>query len=316
MTVYPPKGLIAALVTPFDEKGRIDWASLERLVVRVFPHVDGLLVGGGRVGEGLLLGNDMRLELLRGAIKMVAGEKPLFLCPTAATEEETLRNVEKAGKDAGQGSPSGLHFWVDMPLWYHSNRKLLQLYREWGERTPLAILLYNHPQLVSQLGQALKRRNIRTAGLKSLAESEQIAGMIYTGGLRRAMDYQRAVRMRRDFLFYDGDEKNFLNQPSSSGVVSAGACVLPGEWQEVVRASLELPEDPARNFLLLQRSQKLRALSQVLQKDPARILKFALVQLGVIREAKGMKGTAGLSSQDYSAMGKFLRENFSLQGSA
>jgi dihydrodipicolinate synthase/N-acetylneuraminate lyase len=312
MEPYPPKGLVATLVTPFDEKGRIDWASLERLAERLFPSVDGLFIGDIQVGEGEGLSNDARLELLRGAIRIVAGKKPLFLCPTAPTEEETLRNVEVLGKDAG--SPPSPLFWVDMPLWYHSNRKLPQLYEEWKKRTSLPILLYNHPQLVSRRGHSLKRKNIRTALLKRLAENEQIVGMIYTGDLKRAMDYQRAVRMRRDFLFYDGDEKNFLNQPSSSGVVSPGAILLPGEWQEVVRASLELSEDPTRNRMLWQHSRKLRGLAQVLQKDPARNLKFALERLGVIREAKVLEGIPAPSSGDRTAMEDFLRENFTLQG--
>jgi dihydrodipicolinate synthase/N-acetylneuraminate lyase len=313
MASYPPKGLIIALVTPFDEKGKIDWPSLNRLVERLLPFADGLLVGEGQVGEGLSLTNPLRRELLRGTIQIVGGKKPLFLCPTALTEEETLQNAEAIGNEGLRRAARESLFWVDMPLWYHSNRKLPQLYEEWKKRTPFPILLYNQPQVVSQLGRTLKRRNIRTGLLKRLSENDQIVGLIFAGDLARAMDYQRAVRLRRDFLFYDEDERNFLNQPSSSGVVSGGANLLPAEWKEIVDASLKLTEDPARNLLVLRQSQKLRELHRVLRAAPAAHLKWALQRLGIIRHPKvwGKKGSA--SGGGDGEMGRFLRENFSLQ---
>ena len=313
MALYPPRGLIIALVTPFDEKGEIDWPSLERLVEKSLPFVDGLLIGEGRIGEGLSLPNPKRLELLRGAIHLLYGKKPLFLCPTASSEDETLRNLEEASNHAAQRSPSGPLFWVDIPLWYHSNRKLSDLYAEWKKRTPFSILVYNHPQLISELGQALKRKNIRTSLLHRLSENEQIVGMIYTGDLRRAIDYQRAVRLSRDFLFYDGQEKNFLNQPSSSGVVSSGANLFPDEWKSVVTASLGLPEDPAANMLLLKHSQKLRALHEILRANPAQSIKWALHRLGVIRSPKVFSQKSSASREPLSPLEAFLKENFSLQ---
>jgi dihydrodipicolinate synthase/N-acetylneuraminate lyase len=314
MFAYPPRGLILALVTPFDEKGRIDWPSLRQLIGRALPFCDGLFIGEGLVGEGLSLPNPLRLELLRGCGEAVSGQKPLLLCPTARTTEETLNNVEALGKlYAGEGKES--LFWVDLPLWYHSNRKLPQLYEEWAKRTPLSILLYNHPHLISRLNRSLKRSNIRTAVLKRLAENEQLVGLIQAGDLKRTIHYQRALRPRRDFRFYDGDERNFLNQPSSSGVVSGGANLLPEAWQEIVSASLNAAEDPARSLILLKQSQKLRELNRALQMNPAKTLKFALHRLGIIAQAKILDETCIASVGDELKMRNFLRENFSLQSS-
>lgn len=312
MFAYPPRGLILALVTPFDEKGEIDWPSLLQLIERALPFCDALFIGEGLVGEGLCLSNPMRLELLRRSGEAVSGKKPLLLCPTASTTEETLSNVEALGKQyAGEGKESV--FWVDLPLWYHSNRKLPQLYEEWAKRTPLAILLYNHPHLISRLNRSLKRSNIRTAVLKRLAQNEQIIGLIQAGDLKRTLHYQRAVRSRREFRFYDGDERNFLNQPSSSGVVSGGANLLAEEWQEIVSASLNPVEDPVRSLILLKQSQKLRELNRVLQMNPAQSLKFALHRLGIIAQAKILDETGLTSGADDLKIRNFLRENFSLQ---
>ena len=313
MTLYPPKGLIVPLVTPFDEKGLIDWPSLRRLVERTLPFCDGLWIGEGLVGEGLSLPNPARLELLRGAAEAVSGKKPLFLCPTASTAEETLQNIKELSKEFREGPARDSVFWVDIPLWYHSNRKLPQLYQEWTTSTPFPILLYNNPLLIATLNRSLKRDNIRTAVLKRLAENEQIVGLIQAGDLKRTIHYQRAVRARRDFRFYDGEEKNFLNSPSSSGVVSGGANLLPSEWSQIVTASLKISEDPARNLLLLRQSQKLRELSQALQKSPALSLKFALQRLGLISQAKVLEATKAASAGEASEISAFLQANFSLQ---
>jgi dihydrodipicolinate synthase/N-acetylneuraminate lyase len=311
--IPPPRGLILALVTPFNEKGRIDWPTLRQLIERALPFCDGLFIGEGLVGEGLSLPNPMRLELLRGSWEAVSGRKPLLLCPTASTTEETLGNVEAGGKLYSDSRGKEFLFWVDLPLWYHSNRKLPQLYQAWTESTPFPILLYNHPHLISKLNRSLKRNNIRTAVLKRLSENEQIVGLIQAGNLKRTIHYHQAVRARHDFRFYDGDERSFLNQPSSSGVVSWGANLLPEEWREITRASLSLSEDPARSLALLRQSQRLRQLGQALRTNPAKNLKFAFHRLGIIPLAKVLDETLATSTGDDSEIANFLRENFSLQ---
>jgi dihydrodipicolinate synthase/N-acetylneuraminate lyase len=313
MIPSPPKGLIVALITPLDEEGRLLREPLGEMIGRALPYGDALMAGEGLIGEGLSLPNPVRLELLRVSAELVAGRKPLFLCPTAETAEETVSNLialtEALKNYPGQDSL----FWVDLPLWYHSNRKLPQFYREWRKYTPYPVLLHNNPAVIARLNRSLKRTNIRTAVLKRLAEDEGIAGVIQSGDLKRSIHYQRAVRARRDFRFYDGDERNFLNSPSVSGVVSAGANLLPREWSEAVAASLKISEDPARNLLLLKQSQKLRDLSRLLQKSPARSLKSALFRLGWIPGTRLFDPTQGNPPSEAEELAGFLGANFSLQ---
>ena len=313
MNPSPPKGLIVALITPLDEEGRVQRESLREMIGRALPYSDALMIGEGVIGEGLSLPNPVRLELLQGSAELVAGKKPLFLCPTAETAEETVSNLIALTKALKNYPGQDSLFWVDIPLWYHSNRKLPQFYQEWKEYTPYSILLHNHPMLIAKLNRSLKRTNIRTAVLKRLAENERIAGLIQAGDLQRTITYQRAVRARRDFRFYDGDERNFLNSPSVSGVISSGANLLPSEWSEVVTASLKISEDPARNLLLLKQSQKLRDLSRLLQKSPALSLKAAFHRLGWIPGVKMLDLSQESSSSEDQALAGFLRANFSLQ---
>jgi dihydrodipicolinate synthase/N-acetylneuraminate lyase len=315
MNPYPPKGLIVALITPLNEEGGVEGESLRRLIDRVVPYCDGLMVGEGLIGEGLSLPNPLRLELLQVSAEMVAGKKPLFLCPTGGTTEQTVENITVLTQALKNYPDQDSLFWVDIPLWYHSNRKLPQFYQEWKGYTPYPILLHNHPLLIGKRNRSLKRTNIRTAVLKRLAENGQIVGLIQCGDLKRTIHYQRAVRARRDFRFFDGDEGNFLNSPSSSGVVSGGANLLPSEWSEIVTASLRMSEDPAKNLLLLKQSRKLRALCNLLQNDPARGLKLALHRLGRIPLARVIDPPQEGSPKITEELNHFLQVNFPLQTS-
>jgi dihydrodipicolinate synthase/N-acetylneuraminate lyase len=313
MYPYPPKGLIVALVTPFDTAGAIDWKSFDKLVEKVLPFADALLVGEAEIGEGVSMDPGLRQQLLAGAMKAVSGKKPLFLCPTANTPEETLAAVSSLGKNAPPSAGKEPIFWVDLPLWYHSNRKLPQFYREWEQVTSFPILLYNYPRLINKLDRSLKRENIRTAVLKRISENEQVVGLIQAGDLDRTIHYQRAVRTRREFRFYDGDERRFLDGPSSSGVVSWGANLFPEEWKAIVGASLGLCEDPGRNLLVFKQSEKLRSLNGMLRGSPVRGLKKALHHLHILAGTRTLDLPGSVAVEDGPEIRDFLRENFSLQ---
>ncbi len=310
MIIYPPKGLIIALITPFNERGEIDWPSWQNLLHHTLPFADGLFIGEGMIGEGIYLSNKLRLELAQGAIEASTGQKPLFLGLTASTAEETTANFAEIGQKYRSLAEKGLLYLVDAPLWYHSNRKLPQFYETLLEQTSLPIILANNPSLISLSQKSWKRKNIRTNILKRLATHPAITGLINLSDLKRAINYQRAVRLRRDFRLYDGDEKNFLAQPSAAGVVSAGANLFPGDWKEVVWASLNPSENPAQNFSLWEKSEKLKKFYQLYYNNPAKNLKIALYQQGIITNPRMFAGDSGLSLSEREAIGQFLKEFF------
>jgi 4-hydroxy-tetrahydrodipicolinate synthase len=313
MPPAPPRGLITALITPLNSAGEVDGESLKSLIEQVLPLSDGLLIGEPLAGEGLFLPETVRLELFRCCLSAVGDRKPLFLCPTARTSEETLQIVSAGEKSLGAPPGDWQVFWADLPLWHHSNRRLPQFYEDWGRRSSRPVVLYNHPLLVGSLNRSLKRRNLRTAVLKRLSENGMIAGLVQAGDFQRTLNYQKAVRGRRDFRIYDGDEMNFLNQPSASGVVSWGANLLAAEWRQVVNGALAPSEDPARGLTLFRESRKLKELSAALALNPAAGLKFALHRLGRIRSSATRGETFLPAVAEFPEMEAFLRRNFPLQ---
>ncbi len=114
--------------------------SLIRLLDRVLPVADGLLVGGPEAGEGLALTPEIRLELLTRTLTRVAGRRPVFFGITGATPAETRELALAARQAVDRVDYQGQVFLADCPLWYHSNRGLPQFYRGWLKEANLPLL--------------------------------------------------------------------------------------------------------------------------------------------------------------------------------
>jgi dihydrodipicolinate synthase/N-acetylneuraminate lyase len=235
----PPRGLIVDLITPLKDR-TIDGTGLIRLLERVAPHAQALLLASPRHGEGESMETAMRHVLLKKVCDILTDRGPsLFIWISGNTETQTQENILTLQEDFGEDYPADRVFWVDTPLAYHSNRGLPDYYQGLLTLLKNPLILHNDPNCIHAT-RAFKRRNIRTAILKELAQIEGIAGLIFSGSLERAYHYQRACRGRQNFRIYDGDEKRFLEHPSMGGVVSVGANLAPGAWEMITQSSIQL----------------------------------------------------------------------------
>ncbi|MFO7739256.1 MAG: dihydrodipicolinate synthase family protein [Desulfatiglandaceae bacterium] len=291
MTVsIPPQGLIVDLITPLRNDRTLDGRGLGRLLDHLLPRVDGLLVASPNAGEGTYLDSARRVELFEMALVVVRGRLPLLVWITQGTEEgttETLLRLSKALER--RRSYGGPVFWVDTPLYYHSNRGLPALYRDMCRMVDEPLILYNDPGLIKGLAKPMKRCDIRTAILKELVQLKQMVGLIFLGTLDRAHNYQRACRERKGFSIYDGDESHFLDHPSRSGVVSAGANAAPEAWKKITGSSLPTAAAPKSDPEYLQRvwdlGKYVQDLKDVYGPMPAPVIKEILAARGLIETA-------------------------------
>jgi 4-hydroxy-tetrahydrodipicolinate synthase len=97
------RGVITALVTPFDPAGRVDAAALRGAIdFQVNAGVGGLLVLGGS-GEFTSLGDDERRAVMAIAVGHAAGRVPVvvgLLSPGTAHVTALGRHARRAGADA------------------------------------------------------------------------------------------------------------------------------------------------------------------------------------------------------------------------
>ena len=303
VVLNPPRGLILDLITPLKREGDIDGRGLGRQLDRVLPHIQGLLLASPHMGEGKNLSPAQRDELLDKVSVVVRGRVPMLVWVTQDTEEKTKETLFLLEKRLKIRKYTGQVFWVDTPLYYHSNRGLPLHYQNISSMVNEPLLLYNDPDLIKSLASNFKRNNIRTSILKELARIKSIQGLIFLGSLDRARNYQKAVRPRTDFRIYDGEEAHFLRNPSLSGVISAGANLSPKAWQKITASSLNLTgsrkEYPDHLKQLWEAGEYLRKLRDLYHEISVPLIKQVLSDMVIIEcpictfKPEDMEGRAG-----------------------
>jgi dihydrodipicolinate synthase/N-acetylneuraminate lyase len=205
----------------------------------------------------------------------------------------------------------GRVFWIDAPLYYHSNRGLPELYQDMAQLVKEPFILYNDPKLIQRIGSPLKRNNIRTNILKEIVQINQVQGLIFSGSLDRAHNYQKAVRSRLDFRIYDGDESRFLIHPSLSGVVSMGANLAPEAWKKITDSSLRMNDRQADYPDYLKQIWEiggyLSHLREVYHVRGARIIKMILADKGIIEDSTYME-REGIFGAQLSELKKLVQQ--------
>jgi dihydrodipicolinate synthase/N-acetylneuraminate lyase len=282
-----PKGLIVDLITPLDDTGGIDSEDLGALLAKVLPHADGILLAGPEMGEGRGLDLQLKTELLEKASTFVQGKVPLFFWISGDSVKGTRLLLGHLQDVLESIDYTGVVFWLDSPLFYHSNRGLYKHYEGLTAVTGHPFVLYNDAGLISVLERQLKRGNIRTNILKDLSRIEKITALIFRGSLTRVNNYQKALNSRPDFKIYDGDEARFLEYPSLSGILSMGANVAPRIWNTVTRASLGMLEQGERKpgyvSQIWEMGQFLKDLMGRYRRSPVWTIKKALFDLEIIK---------------------------------
>ncbi|MFR8062436.1 MAG: 4-hydroxy-tetrahydrodipicolinate synthase, partial [Lancefieldella rimae] len=145
-------GAITALVTPFDEKGNVDFAALERFVdFQVDGGIDGLLVLG-TTGESATMTDAEDVEVVRTVVERVAGRVPVIGGAGSNATAESMRKskmLQEAGVDG---------LLLITPYYNKSNEE--GIYRHFSyvlDRVDVPCLLYNVP---SRTGCALSEANV------------------------------------------------------------------------------------------------------------------------------------------------------------
>ena len=143
MAVFsPPRGLIIDLITPLKGDGEIDGRGLGKHLDRVIPWAQALFLAGPYMGEGTGLNTEQRAQFLDKTIVVVKGRLPIMVWISQTTAEHSLETLTLLEKRLEARNYSGPVFWVDTPLYYHSNRGLPIHYREMSSLTKYPLILH------------------------------------------------------------------------------------------------------------------------------------------------------------------------------
>jgi len=147
-------GLMPAMVTPFDERGELDFEATEALVERFIQAGVSGISPLGSTGEATHLTFDERKRFAEEVVKLVAGRVPLVVgVGSSGTREavELARHAEGAGADAVLA--------VSPFYWKVGEEALFNHFATVADAVEIPVLLYNLPMLTGiELSPALISR--------------------------------------------------------------------------------------------------------------------------------------------------------------
>lgn len=306
MMLIPPRGLIINLVTPLNDQGKVDGEAIVRLMRRLGGEADAFLAGSAEAGEALLMARDDRLGILEAVLNGRSKAQTLIFDITTGSEATTsdlLKRAERLLEDKSHGIS---FFYYLAPLVYRGNRELPQHIAHLTGMSRRRFILANDPDRVAMLRPGPHHKNIRTSVLKKIAANEQVVGLAFIGDFDRAINYQRALKMRTGFRFYDASEENFIERPSSSGLISCGANIMPEAWADIVGSSLNIYAN--RRYYsdqlnrILSSGKSVRSLLKLYLPDPPAYIKAALKMMKVL-EVDALAGNRpGLDSNEEASL--------------
>lgn len=221
------KGLGTALITPFEEDGRIDYASLEKLICAQLDAGVNALVICGTTGEPPAMTDTERSDVIRFAVRTVAGRIPVIAgtgsnCTASAAANS--RRAEELGADG---------VLVVTPYYNKCTQDGLFLhYRTVAESTSLPVIAYNVPGRTGV--------NLLPSTAARLTEIPNLAGIKEaSGNITQVINTAKAIEGSNISLF-SGDDPAALPIFAVGGVglISVASNAVPAGIKELTDACL------------------------------------------------------------------------------
>ena len=198
MINFVPRGIIPAMVTPIDEKGRINENALRKLTNHLIDGGSHGLFPVGSQGEFFSLTFEQKKEAVRIVVDETRGRVPVYGGTGAVTTREAIETTKMA-QDLGVNAVSVITPYFLVP----SQKELIAHYTAIARACPdLPILLYSNPDRTQV--------PFPVSTLLELAAVDNIIGIKESSGeMSRTGEYIRLTRgmnfhvlMGRDTLIY------------------------------------------------------------------------------------------------------------------
>lgn len=219
------KGVIPALITPFDKNENFDEKMMRGIVDHLLAKgVDGLYLTGS-TGEGFLMTPDERKKVVEVVVDQVNGRVPL-VAHVGAIGTKISIDLAKQAASAGVDAISS----VPPFYWKFTADDVFNYYKDITESTDLPMIVYN----------------IALAGLvgfdqvKRFASIDGVVGVKYT-----ATSHFEVMRMKeelgQDFLVYSGCDEMAMSGLSfgADGLIGSFYNLMPELFIAINKAMIE-----------------------------------------------------------------------------
>ncbi|MEX2805104.1 4-hydroxy-tetrahydrodipicolinate synthase [Streptococcus sp. H31] len=260
------KGIITPIITPMLADESVNYDELRRQIDRLIAQgIHGIFVFGTN-GEGYILSEEEKIEIMQIAVEQTAGRVPVYAGTGLIGTKDTIRLSQKA-EEIGVDVLS-----VITPSFAAaSQNELYDHYKAVAESVRLPIVLYNIP---ARTGNALA-----PATVERLSHIENIVGVKdSSGNFDTILQYIERTRWREEFAVLSGNDSLILWTLMAGGVGGIAGCsnIYPFTMAEIYNAYTTGDFEQARFH-----QDSIRSFRNCFRfGNPNTIVKYAAAELG------------------------------------
>lgn len=261
--------VLTAMVTPFDNKGSVDYSKVEELTAYLAENGSDSIVVTGTTGESPTLTHDEELEILSSAKRAVMNDKKIIMGTGSNSTETAVMMAKKAEKEGADGILTVVPYY-NKP----SQKGMIAHFSAIASAVNLPIILYNIP---SRTGVNM---SVETAKYLTETHENIVAIKQSFGDLDVITDYK--LSLPKDVAIYSGDDSLTLPMLSvgAYGVVSVASHLWGKEIKSMIRNFKTGDVSAAKNM-----HYKLYPIMKKLFMAPNPVpVKAALSRKGIIEE--------------------------------
>lgn len=220
------KGVIVALVTPFDQDENVDLKRTENLVEFMISKKADALYVAGSTGEGFLMDIQERKVFLEKVIQVAKGRIPVIAHIGAISTKLSIDlalHAKSVGVDAISSVP---------PFYYRfNNEDIYNYYKDISDACNLPMVVYN-------IGLA---NLMSTELIYKLAEIKNVKGLKFTS---KDHDHMANIKkhLGKDFMVYSG-----CDEMATSGFLANADGIIGSTYNILLDTFLEIKDLTAKN---------------------------------------------------------------------
>ena len=265
------KGSITALVTPMNEKGDLDYDSLEKLInYQINSGISGL-VAVGTTGESATIDFKDHIKLIEFFVKINSGRVHIIAGTGANSTEEAL-HLTKEAKSAGADAALLVSPYYNKPpqdgIYYH--------HMKIADEVDIPQILYNVPSRTASF--------IEPETVLKLSSHKNIIGIKdATGDMKNHSEVTKLCKEEienNNFLLYSGDDFSSLEflKNGGHGTISVTSNIVP----EIVSEICKLVDTNYSKAKELDDSLEVLNKNLFCESNPIPV-KWALYRMGLIK---------------------------------
>jgi 4-hydroxy-tetrahydrodipicolinate synthase len=216
--------VITAMVTPFDDKGNVNYPVAEKLAAHLADNGSDSLVICGTTGESPTITWDEEYELFRVVLAAVKGKAKVIAGTGSNSTAEAIEATRKAAKLGLDGSLQVVPYYNRPP-----QDGLKAHFTAIAQACDLPIMLYNIPGRTGQMMDA--ETSISLAQVPNIVAIKEASGNLEVASQIRS-------HTSKDFAIYAGDDA--LTLPllavGGAGIVSVASHLVGPQLQQLINS--------------------------------------------------------------------------------